>query len=309
MIELFNAATSAQTEKHYTTIRTLIPVVNPTADADIDFCTCTKQCVPPLLLFTDEVGTDEFKNDWFTMYQNTVSGGSHTLAIIVNGSEIAITDDTYGKEYDGTYFYGYRFDAYDIWNEHGYGNYQFVMRAYDSGANLLKETYSATFKLMRYRDVSANGTVVIESRKNGKLRHGLDYSNLEVPGGVTRGLPYWPQRVRLPGKLKWAGAPVELSGVVMNDLVHSREQVFDTMNLEYDIEIYLVSSSQILDVIFDDLFANEVYVTDYNVYNFEKYRKLKLLRNSVELQPTSRIRKSFVFKMINQDKKYEKYND
>ena len=36
---------------------------------------------------------------------------------------------------------------------------------------------------------------------------------------------------------------------------------------KYTMNIHLVGSSQIMPVVFDDLFGSEVYVTDYNVYN------------------------------------------
>lgn len=308
MIELFNGSTAAQTEKHYSTVRTLIPVVDNTIEVDTDFVTCTTQCIPSLKLFTDEIGTDEYKNDWFTLYQNTVTGGTHTLAIVVNEVEIAITDDTYGQEYAGNNFYGYRFDAFDIWTEHGYGNYQAVMRAYDSNNNLIKETWSVCMTLQKFTDKTANGTVVIETQKKGILRHGNKYYDLSMPGAV-RNLPYWQQRVRLPGKLKRVELPVELMGVVKNDLAQTRLQSFDTMSEAYDLSINLVSSEQIVPVIFDDLFANVVMVTDYNVYNFESYRKVRLVRESISLQPRVVKRKSFTFRMVNEEKKFEKFND
>lgn len=307
MIELFNGSTSAQTEAHYSTIRTLIPVVDTTIETDSDFCTCQVQCIPALKFLTDEIGDDEYNNDWFTMYQNSISGGSHELFIVVNDQEIQVTDNTYGQEYEGANFYGYRFDAYNIWDEHGYGDYYFIMRKYDASANLVETETSATFKLQKFTKQTANGTVAIETRKNGSLRHGKKYHDLSM--NVGKNLQYWTQRVRLPGRLKWAGAPVELSGVVMNNITQTRQQVFDTMTLEYDLEIHLVSGEQILPVIFDDMFANIVYVTDYNVFNFESYKKLRLLRTGIEIKPRVVKRKSFTFKMISEEKKYEKYND
>lgn len=308
MIELFNGSTSAQVEKHYSTVRTLIPVVDTSAITEADFNTCEIQCIPALKLLTDEIGADWYKNDWFTLYQNSVTGGSHTLHIVVNGTEVEITDNTYGVEYVGTVFYGYRFDAYSIWQEHGYGSYWAVMRNYDSNDNLVKEVWSVCFKLMKFSDHTANGTVVIETQKSGSLRNGNKYYDLRMSGGA-RTLSYWQSRVRLPGKLKRSGFPVELKGVTMNNLQQTRQQVFDTMGEEFDLTINLVSGEQILPVIFDDLFSNTVLVTDYNAYNFESYKRLRLLRDSISLQPRVVRRKSFMFKMISDEKKNEKFND
>lgn len=307
MIELFNGSTSAQTEKHCSTVRTLIPIVTIQSFEDDEFYACVKQCTPPLRMFTDEVGIDLYKNDWFRMYMNKISGGSITLAIVVNGIEIAITDSTYGAEYDGDEFYGYMFTAFAIWTAHGYGNYQAVMRKYDANDNLVKEDWYPCFKIQKYSAKSANGTVVIETRKNGTLRNGNDYSDLTMTGPYF--IQNWSQRIRLPGRLKRSGFPVELSGVTMNNATQTRRQVFDTMGESFDLDIHLVSSEQINPVIFDDLFANIVYVTDYNVYNFESYKSIRLVRESIEFQPRVRKRNSFTFKMINEEKKNEKYND
>ncbi len=307
MIELFNGSTSAQTEKHYSTVRTLIPVVDTTIEVDSEFSTCLTQCIPPLKMFTDEVGSDLYKNDWFSMYQNVLSGGSNELYLVVNDEEIQVTDGTYGDIYDADAFFGYKFFAYDIWTQHGYGSYRAVMRKYDSSGNLIKEEWYPCFQIMKWSEKMANGTVVIESHKNGVLRNGNSYADLTISGPFF--LKNWRQRVRLPGKLKRSGYPIELLGVTMNDLTQTRKQVFDTMGETFDLQINLVSSDQINPVIFDDLFANIVYVTDYNVYNFESYKKVRLVRESIEMQPRVVKRKSFVFKMLGEEKKNEKFND
>jgi hypothetical protein len=308
MIEIFYGAGSDQTEKHYSTKLEAIAVIDNEIEVDSDFSTCTVQCIPNLKFFTDEVGTDWYKNDWFSMYQNKITNGTITLHIIIDNEEIEVTDSTYGSEYDGDEFYGYQFNAYNIWQEHGYIDFRCVMRTYDVFDNLVKEEYTSCMKLQKFSEQMANGTVVIETRKNGSLRNGKKYYNLTITGSSFY-LNSWRQRIRLPGKLKRSGFPVELSGVALNDSLQSRQQIFDTMGEEYDLTINLVSSEQILPVIFDDMFANMVMVTDYNVYNFEAYRRVRLLRESISLSPRSVKRKSITFKMVNEQKKNEKFND
>jgi hypothetical protein len=307
MVEIFSAMGTVQTEKHYSTIRTLIPVVPTLLPHERDFCSCVQQCIPDLKLLTDKIGSDTYKNDWFTMYQNKITSGSNKVFIVVDNEEIEITDNSYGNEYDGSYFYGYKFLAYEIWQMHGFGKYIFIARTYDTNGEIVLEETSPQYYVMEFSDNTANGTVVIETKKNGTLRHGKSYYDLSFP--LSKTLPFWFQRVRLPGKLKVTGYPLELSGVVMNNLQQDRQQVFDTMNIEYDLEVHLVSASQILPVIFDDMFANTVTVTDYNVYNFEAYTSLRMLRTGIEVKPRVRKRQSFVFKMQNEQKQFEKYND
>lgn len=310
MIRLLNGSTNAQTTKHFTTIRTLIPVIPSLLTDDVgDLCLCRLQCIPCLKMFTDEIGTDTYKNDWYRIYQNLITGGYAKVFIVVDDVEIEVTDDTYGKLYDGTYFMGYRFNAYNIWSEHGYGEYTFIIRGYDANDNLIKESESVCFDIQKFSTRMANKTVTITTRQNGILRHGNNYSNLEVTGEVYRGLPYWEQRVRLPGRLKRTPGNYELSAVAVNDQVHSRLQVLDMYTEAYDLEIDLVSSDQLLHVIFDNMFANKVYVTDYNVLNWENYKSVSLLRVGEEFEPRVVRRKSWTFKMVNADKKFEKFND
>lgn len=312
MIEIFQTNSAPQTEKHYSAKRTLIPVVNiPSTFEEDDFCSCILQCIPCLPFFTDEVGTDEYKNDFFDIYQNSISGGSHEVAILVDGVETTVTDNTYGTLYEGSSFYGYRFEAFDIWTELGqYGQkIQGVIRNYDANDVLIRETYSPCFLIQRFSSRAANKTIVLEFQKSGKLRSGNDYSDLSLGGSSTKVLPYWRSKLRLPGRLKETPQIIENSELALNDQMQSRLQIMDSMTRTYDLEVDLVSESQIMHVILDSMFANKVLVTDYNVYNFEKYQSLWLKRVGMDF-PTGVVkRKKIVFKMENAERKYEKYND
>jgi hypothetical protein len=311
MIRLFNGSTVTQNQRHFSTKRTFIPALRrKLAETDQDFCTCRVQCIPCLKLLTDEIGVDKYKNDFFTLFQNSVTGGSHKVFIIVNGVETEITDNTFGEMFNGVNTFGYRFDAYKVWqSSQKYGEFSAVIRNYNADNDIVQEKYSVCYRLMKYTDKTANGTIRIETRKVGKLRHGLDYSNLVQVASPAKNPAYWRQQVRLPGKLKLSGAPVELDRLMLNNNEQSSLQIMDKGDLEYDLSINLVSSEQIMDVLLDDLFANMVMVSDYNVYNFEKYRDVRLIRTGVELQPRVVKRKSFTFKMKRELSNIEKFND
>ena len=317
MIRLWNGSTTTANQRHFSTKRTFIPTLRrKLADTDEEFCTCRVQCIPCLKLLTDEVGSDKYKNDFFTLFQNSVTGGSHKVFIIVAGVETEVSDGTYGEMFNGVNTFGYRFDAFKVWQQLGkYGDFQAVIRNYNADGAKVQEKYSVCYRLAKYTDKTANGTIRIETRKVGKLRHGLDYTNLNQvpvvvpPFSLEKFVPYWRQQVRLPGSLKLAGNPIELDRLMLNDNEQSSLQIMDKGDLEYDLNINLVSSEQIMDVLMDDLFANMVMVSDYNVYNFEKYRDVRLIRVSTELQPRVVKRKSFNFKMKRELSNIEKFND
>jgi len=309
MVEIFQTNSAPQTAKHFSTLRTTIPVFNePSIREDSDFCTCIKNCIPDLKFLTDEIGTNAEKNDFFSMYQNSAPSGTHTIHIVIDGAETLVTDNTYGTYFDGVVFQGYKFEAYKIWLANGYGSYYFIMRSYNSFGTLIETETSPTMRLKRYTDREANGTVRIETQKVGSLRHGKKYFDLSLNGGV-QSRNYWSQQIRFPGALKLAGLPIETSGVVNNTVNQFRVQTFDTMSTEYDLQLNLLSSAQVEAFLFDDLFANTVLVSDYNVRNFKVYRNLKLRRVTQDFQPRVAMRKTFTIKMTNAEEKYEKYND
>lgn len=318
MIEIFQAATTAQTKRHFSTKRTIIPTLELQTASDGDFCTCRYQPVPALKFFTDEVGDDDLKNDFFTLFQNSITGGSHKVFYSTDGweTETEITNNDFGTFYAGSVWCGYNFTAYKIFLQLGYCKFSACIRNYSTGGTVLvQEIYSVDRKLQKFSDIAANKTVVIETRKNGQLRHGADYSTLTLSGGSPKPLAFWPQQIRLNGSLKLADMPTELDRLMLNDNIQSSLQVMDTASFEYDLTVTLHSSDQIMPVLLDDFFANVVYVTDYNVLNFDKnsndrYVKLRLIRQSVGIAPSSnRIRKSFNIKMRRELSNIEKFND
>lgn len=310
MIKLFQPSSNLEPAKHYSTRRTNIPVIRvDDITQEDEFCTCIMQCIPCLPLLTDEVGTDEYKNDFFRLYQNSIASGSHTVHIVVDEVEIEVTDNTYGTLYNGSAFYGYKFDAFKIWQEHGYGKYSAVIRNYDSLGNLVKTTTSPCFELQKFSDRKANKTVRIETRQSGKLLHGNDYTNLTLSDPSLKALQYWRQQIRLPGNLKMSGITTENDRLVMNDDIRSSLQVLDKMGIEYDLTLERLSVEQAFPVIFDYLFSAPVYVTDYNVYNWTSYRNIRLVKTAIDFQPRIAKRNTFVIKMKREEENIEKFND
>lgn len=309
-IKLFQPASNPQSTKHYSSLRKDVNVINvQRLEEPEEFCTCIIQCVPCLPMFTDTIGTDFYKNDFFSLFQNSITGGSHEVYIVINGvQQPQITTNAYGKIFNMSANFGYRFDAFDIHALHGYCEWYGILINKDSLGNIVRTDKSPCFKLQRFTERAANRTVRIETNQQGKLLHGNNYSNLApvVPGLKAT---TWFQQIRLPGALLLSGMPVENDGIVLNDSIRSRMQIMDKLSMEYDLELDLVSSEQVMFVILDYLFSNVCYVTDYNVYNWEKYRSKRLVRTGIDLQPHIRKRKSIVIKMKREEENIEKTND
>lgn len=310
MIELFNPTTAAQNPRHFSTKRTFIPTFEVSNGSEEgDFCVCKMQCVPALKFFTDEIGIDSAKNDFFSLFQVSIIGGSHKVYITVeNNPPFEITNNDYGTLYNGSTWYSYEFSAFKIFQQIGYKKFYCTITNMDGSGAIVATLSSAPRKLIKYSDQSANGTITIETNKNGILRHGNNYSNLTLAGGTT--LKFIRNQIRLSGSLEWSGAPLETTRLMLNGNTQDSFQVFEKMEMEYDLKIVLASSEQVIPVLLDDLFANAVFVTDYNVFNFEKYSRLKIYRMSNDFAPgRSARRKSFVVKVRRAQSNIEKFND
>src|SRR5690606_35816598 len=132
MIILIQTSSNADAPKFLSTKRTGTVVIRKTQiGGESEFCTCLHQCVPPLKVFTDGIGTDELKNDWTSFFIPTVntllSTGSTITAKIINvetGVETTLTDPTYGELKTGNNYYWFKLDWYLVWGNLGFGKYK-----------------------------------------------------------------------------------------------------------------------------------------------------------------------------------------
>lgn len=316
MIILPQTSTNLDVAEFFSTKRTDIQTYKSNLiPPAMDFCSCVRQCIPDLDVFTDQVGTDFYKNDFSSFFIKTFNQppfatGSTTSAKIINidsGVETNLINGTHGTLTEGVFFYWFKLDWYKIWNTLGYGRYRVELKTTSSTSlQVVYELTSPIYHLKPFSEKLANRTVRLEIQQSGNLHHAQDYSNLKTQtiGGQT---VIYEQQIRLPGALKFSSMDSENDHLVLNDPNRSSYQIKDQIRPTYDLELYLVSSKQVVKVLFEDLFSNPVSVTDYNVYNFvadprdpsaEQYRSLPLIRESNEFEASRRNkRKSFTFNM------------
>ncbi|MEB3185656.1 MAG: hypothetical protein VKM97_07200 [Cyanobacteriota bacterium] len=289
-----------------------IPTFGSDTTSESEFCACIMQCVPALPVFTDQVGTDFYKNDRFRITINPVPGTITTLKIVKqDGTEVTVTNNTYGEKTEISGFYSYYFDFYKIWNNLGHGTYYFTLTNSTIGGLTLKQDVSPKFRLMKYTDKAAYGTVRIETTQSGKLFNSLEYK------GLFAGAKY-EQQIRFRGSLVFSGQVVESSGYQLNTPDRSRLQVKDQVLPEYTLSVYNASAPQIARAMYDYLMANSVRVTDYNFLNHtidpRNWSAERLL--SIPLQPVdttfspshNAIKRSYSFKMEYDNKNIFKIN-
>ena len=282
-------------------------------ELDQDFCTCLIQCVPDLVVFTDKVGADFYKNDFFSLFVNTLNIpplliGSNTVGTIENmntGAETTLVNGLHGELIDGVNFWWFKVEWFKIWQTLGFGRYRLKTKTTSvTSLAIIGETCSPVFHVKPYSDKLANGTVRLELDQQGKLNNSFDFSNLITDTG--KGTIY-EQQIRLPGALKFESTNEETDHLVLNGTSRPSYQIKDQIRPKYLLEIHLVSAPQFVPTLFDDLFASPVNVSDYNVYNWvadprnyqaEKYRSLPLIKESANFEPTrNQKRKTFSFGM------------
>lgn len=266
MIFVNETSTSLDTAAYFATKREDIPVVFlEDSVTDPDFCTCIQQCIPCLKVFTDETGSDFWKNDKFQVFLNVASGTTVTYTLFfTDGSgtqEINVTDGTYGTLNDGSSstpaYVMYELDFYKIWDNLGYGEVSFRIASDNGDGTRIQQVDSPCFKIYRYSDRLANGTVRIETTQSGNILSGNKYGSFQ-----------FSQQIRLPGSLKFTGNTTESDRLVLNGDIRNQIVVKDQVFPTYDLEIRLASSAQVWFLMFDYLFSGSVKISDYNLYNY-----------------------------------------
>ena len=307
MIFVPQTVTDLEPVNYFAGKRTGVPVLflNEIGSGNEDFCTCIKQCIPCLTVFTDQIGIDLFKNDRFLMHENVSSGvvGKVFMTKIAgDGTEtdIELTDNTFGVYDDGSAddpaYIAFNVDFFKIEQALGFGEYKFRIELQSLFLKPLQVSPSPCFVIRKFSEKAANRTVRIETQQSGKLQHGSDYGD-----------KIFTQQIRLPGALIYSNDGVENDDLQLNNDSRSLVQIKDQTFAEYELEIYLVSSQQMVRTLIDYLFSNKVFVSDYNVYNWvfdpanpsaTSYRRLPVKRSANDFKPSRKaLRKSFSITM------------
>jgi hypothetical protein len=213
-----------------------------------------------------------WKNDKSSFLQKKLTAlDTIEFKLFKNGLEVAILDNDYlGEYYSFTLYTGFVLYWENVYSNYGTGSYQ--VKAFEVLGGLPVQWDSQEFCLDTYSDLKADGTFRIETYQTGSiLRSGFNYDELNL----TRG---WYQSYRLKGILGNKKATLESDYLMTSD--RRMLQIQDKVSYEYELQTNLLPAAVAKVLIEDNLIANEILLTDFNLYNTDIFRR-------VELYPTS----------------------
>jgi len=231
----------------------------------IEYCSCNDCEFYEYAFYSTDVA--EHKNDKSSfLVRKVVSTETWTFKLFKEGVfKTNITNGTYGTFYDfGDLLYsnlkGLIIDWGLVANTYGNGSYMVRIEKVFAGTTTTFDSHE--YRVMPYNAEVAAGTVKIQSVQNGTfLGTGYTFRNLE-----------WEQSIRVFGMLRNKTPKVEVNEYV--DSSRNRQQVYDKMVNTYTLELRMLPSFIANTIIYGQAMANELFVTDYNRYAFEVYRKL-----------------------------------
>lgn len=170
---------------------------------------------------------------------------------------------------------GYLVDWQSVLLAHGVGFYTVVAEL-----NILgnQSTFtSRQFHLLVYSDLNAHETVRIESTQNGNIIGGqFDFTDLD-----------WYQSMRLPGIFGKPTPIYEEDRYITSNPNRKKKQIQDTMGREWTLNTKKISWEISEKLIYNNMLANEILLTDYNIYAESIWRRVGVFPNEIEKQELS----------------------
>jgi len=275
--QLSNPLPMEQTE--FATKMVTSSIAIPEEAPSLSFCFCDYECDFVETVFADLSDDDSYKNDRTDIglfnIPDTV-GGSYAIRLIKRGgSTINIIDNTYGSLSDlntitglPTYF-GYLLDWHKVATLQGFGKYYFEVDLVNYTNTITSTSYD--FQLIPYSEESADGTVKIETVHNGCVESGIDY-----------GTSGWIRSIRIPGVFGDKVQRLEVDNYF--DTKNNKTQIRDQVVNEYTLSTERLPSSVMTPLIEDKILANQIFITDYNLFNFEDIRQKQVVATEISEQ-------------------------
>ncbi len=239
-------------------------------------CLCNCRCEYSEKVFSENgVVTNLAYNDKTSfLFKKLIAGDSITINLCYGTTKTPITDNTYGLYYFAGFFslkplyVGFVADWNKIYNSLGSGVYWFEI-----DTTILGQTntiYSICYDLKLYDCKNAQFTVRLETWNTGViLNSDFDYAKL-IPE-LSLG---WYQSYRIGGKLLAKIPKITTDNYYDQDykLLQIQDRITDT----YELETHLLPSSISNQIIYDNLLANTILISDFNLWNEEIIRQINL---------------------------------
>jgi hypothetical protein len=247
-----------------------IPTIPAVAIEENSICVCKCNYVEKVF---SEVGpiVDWNKNDKTSLlFKKAITSDSITITLYKELTPYTISDDTYGVYYPGTLpnkplYYGFIVDWNKIYYLLGPGYYNFKITTIIIGVTTVID--SIDYYLQPYSDLSANNTVRIETYNTGNiLSSPFDYDGLLQDG--------WYQSFRIKGKLMPKQPKITTDNYINQD--NEIIQIQDKITNDYDLITGLIPAVIADVLIYDNLLANKILISDYNIFNEDVKRQIEL---------------------------------
>lgn len=273
IIQLSNPLPMEQTE--FSTAMETNSIAIPTEQPTLDFCFCDYECDFEELVLADLADNDSYKNDrtsFLIEAPDTVGGAFAIRLIKSDGTSINLVDNTYG-----TYFglgtisgqptkAGYLVEWQKVATLQGFGVYSFEVDN-TNFTNTITET-SRYFRLMPYSETTANGTVKIETIHNGCVEGGIDYEGMD-----------WIRSVRIPAIFN---PSYQFEEDNYFDTTNNKTQIRAQVVTNYTLSTERLPSSVMVPFIKDRLLANQIFITNYNLFSFEDSRQKEVVASEIQ---------------------------
>lgn len=227
------------------------------------FCLCDWECEYAEKVFYN-VGGKDFENDEssFLFAKSSVTD-TITFKLFKNGVSVGLLDATYGDYFPTGFsnqplYVGIVLEWLKVFQNDGVGTYQVHINLNILGvASVVK---SQIYQLMQFTEQDAHGTVRVDWIQNGNiLSNDLDYTDLQ-----------WPQSIRFQGEFG-RKAPV-LEKDFYKTQSQRRTQIQDNIVTSYDLNTKLLPSNISNGLYYDMSLANQIFISDYNLFNNEDFK-------------------------------------
>lgn len=209
-------------------------------------------------------GSEAYQNDKFSfLYKLITSLDTITLKLEKDNVKVAtLNDNTLGTYYPlGTWtaqtgqelYEGFVIDWDTVLSTHGVGCY--VVKAEKNILGVPTVEESKCFTLRTYNDSLANNSVSFQWLQNGLIKSGeFDYTDMN-----------WTQYIRVKGQFGSWDPKLEKDSVLYSN--YFQKQVQDEIVNTYTFNGEFMDNYVTKLLILDMMLADEIYVSDFNLYN------------------------------------------
>ena len=204
-------------------------------------------------------GANEYENDYTSFFINKVDENDTIKFYLINVENeeetelVEIEQALFGEYFDNETFTGVRVDfnlLHSSFND--LHKVKFKIKQVVFGTEIIEESHE--FELIRWSLERANGTVRIETVNSGRIESGNNYSSYN-----------WKRSVRLQGFFGRETPTINTDNY--QDGERRIKQIQDSIRNEYTLETELIPNKIFKGLIFNDMLANEIFVSDYNLKN------------------------------------------